>query len=203
MLSKIINGRRYVTADGQGISVTLEFDHLEYNHRAGEIVSNPRIELLIADGWEEWTPPTPEPQPQTEPTLEDRVAAFERLMNVGTQIVALDDEAALQVIALFPAWFEQLGKEVNVGERYYYNEQLWKVLQKHTVQDSWKPDLSPSLYVKVSIEEYPAWVQPVGSTDAYAMGAKVSHNDKHWTSLVDGNVWEPSEAVPALWQLVA
>lgn len=26
---------------------------------------------------------------------------------------------------------------------------------------------------------------------AYAKGAKVSHNGKHWTSDVDANVWEP------------
>ena len=33
--------------------------------------------------------------------------------------------------------------------------------------------------------------EAVGSTDAYAKGAKVSHNGKHWTSDVDANVWEP------------
>ena len=31
----------------------------------------------------------------------------------------------------------------------------------------------------------------MGSTDAYAKGAKVSHNGKHWTSDVGANVWEP------------
>lgn len=41
-------------------------------------------------------------------------------------------------------------------------------------------------------EEYPEWVQPTGSHDAYAKGAKVSHNGKRWTSDADNNVWEPS-----------
>ena len=52
---------------------------------------------------------------------------------------------------------------------------------------------SPSLWVGISdpAEEWPEWSQPVGSTDAYAKGAKVSHNGKHWTSDVDANVWEP------------
>jgi hypothetical protein len=40
--------------------------------------------------------------------------------------------------------------------------------------------------------EFPEWRQPVGATDAYTKGAKVSHKDKHWISDVDGNVWEPS-----------
>lgn len=170
---------------------------------SGQWVSNPSEETIYAEGWQDYVPPTPEPQPQTEPTLDERVAAFERLMDVGTQIVALDDEAALQVIALFPAWADAIGKELHTGERYYYDEQLFKVLQDHTAQADWRPDVAPSLFVKVSIEEWPAWVQPVGSTDAYNIGYKVSHNGKHWQSLVDGNVWEPSEDVPALWQLVA
>ena len=33
--------------------------------------------------------------------------------------------------------------------------------------------------------------QPTGAQDAYAKGAKVSHNGKHWISDVDNNVWEP------------
>lgn len=42
-----------------------------------------------------------------------------------------------------------------------------------------------------STEEYPAWVQPTGAHDAYAQGAKVSHNGKKWTSDIANNVWEP------------
>ena len=30
-----------------------------------------------------------------------------------------------------------------------------------------------------------------GAHDAYEKGYKVSHNEKHWISDVDGNVWEP------------
>ena len=37
----------------------------------------------------------------------------------------------------------------------------------------------------------PAWVQPTGSTDAYPLGAKVTHKSKTWTSTVAANVWEP------------
>ena len=38
-------------------------------------------------------------------------------------------------------------------------------------------------------EEYPEWVQPTGAHDAYAQGAKVSHNGKKWTSDIAANVW--------------
>ena len=40
-------------------------------------------------------------------------------------------------------------------------------------------------------QEWPEWVQPTGSTDAYAKGAKVIHNGSKWTSDVDANTWEP------------
>ena len=40
-------------------------------------------------------------------------------------------------------------------------------------------------------EEYPEWVQPTGAHDAYAQGAKVSHNGKKWTSDIAANTYEP------------
>ena len=52
---------------------------------------------------------------------------------------------------------------------------------------------SPSLWVRIDdpSQEWPEWVQPQGGTDAYPMGAKVSHGGKHWISDYDNNVWEP------------
>ena len=35
------------------------------------------------------------------------------------------------------------------------------------------------------------WVQPSGATDAYPLGAVVTHNGKTWVSKVAANVWEP------------
>lgn len=38
----------------------------------------------------------------------------------------------------------------------------------------------------------PAWVQPTGAHDAYAIGAEVMHKGQHWKSTFNGaNVWEP------------
>ena len=104
---------------------------------------------------------------------------------------SLDDNDAVNAVKLFPTW--AIGVSVTVGERYQYADKLYKCLQAHTTQADWKPEDSPSLWVGISdpAEEWPEWSQPVGSTDAYAKGAKVSHNGKHWTSDVDANVWEP------------
>lgn len=99
------------------------------------------------------------------------------------------DENALKVIELYPVW--AVGIAVAKDSRYQYNGKLYKVVQAHTTQADWTPDITPALWVIVSLEEWPDWVQPTGSHDAYAKGDKVTHNSKKWTSDVDANVWEP------------
>ena len=110
------------------------------------------------------------------------------------------DEEALDNILAYPKW--EVGKAYEKDFRLRYEDTLYKVLQNHTSQADWTPDKAVSLYVKVSIEEFPEWVQPQGSHDAYMKGDKVSHNDRHWISLIDANVYEPSESVPTLWKEV-
>lgn len=110
------------------------------------------------------------------------------------------DEEALDNILAFPKW--TVGKAYTKDERIRYNDVLYKVLQNHTSQADWTPDVAVSLYVRVSIEEWPEWVQPTGAHDAYNKGDKVSHNEKHWESLIDANVYEPTESVPTLWKAV-
>lgn len=100
------------------------------------------------------------------------------------------DEEALDNILAFPKW--EVGKEYVKDERIRYENVLYKVLQGHTSQADWTPDVAVSLYVRVSIEEYPDWIQPTGSHDAYQKGDKVTHKEKHWVSDVDNNTWEPS-----------
>lgn len=99
------------------------------------------------------------------------------------------DEAALENIDLYPAW--AAGIAVAVGDRYRYIGVLYKAVQAHTTQADWTPDATPALWTVVSLDEWPEWIQPTGAHDAYAAGAKVSHNGKHWTSDQDANIWEP------------
>lgn len=108
---------------------------------------------------------------------------------------SLSDSDALNGVELFPVWATDTAYKV--GDRVSYDGTLYKCLTAHTSQATWKPDVSPSLWVRVDDPsiEWPEWIQPVGSTDAYAKGAKVSHNGKHWISDVDGNVWEPGVAM--------
>lgn len=156
---------------------------------AGECISNPTEEQIFADGWQVYVPPPFVPQPQTEPDYEAVVESIKRMFSADTE--ELSDDEALEVAALYPTWASQIGKELPAGRRLWYDGRLWKVVQAHTAQQDWTPDAAASLYTEVSIEEWPEWRQPQGAHDAYNAGDKVSHNDKHWISDADGNIWEP------------
>lgn len=105
--------------------------------------------------------------------------------------VSLPDADALDAVELFPQWKTE--HDYAVGDRVQDDGTLYKCLQAHTSQPSWKPADAPSLWVRVDDPsiEWPEWVQPTGSTDAYPLGAKVSYDGRHWVSDVDGNVWTP------------
>ena len=106
--------------------------------------------------------------------------------------ISLDDSDALTAVELFPNWTGE-SHDYAVGDRVRYSDTLYKCLQAHQSQSTWNPADAPSLWARVDDPtiEWPEWVQPVGSTDAYMAGDKVSHNNKHWISDVDNNVWEP------------
>ena len=101
------------------------------------------------------------------------------------------DENALDSIELFQHWEERIGVETPVGKRVQDDGKLYECIQLHTPQVGWNPALTPALWKEVSLEEWPAWRQPLGAQDAYALGAHVSHNDKHWESEIPANTYEP------------
>lgn len=103
-----------------------------------------------------------------------------------------DDVAYNQPRVLFDPW-SGAGVEYVAGDIRTRGADLYRCLTAHTSQETWTPEDSPSLWVRIAdpAQEWPEWVQPTGSTDAYAQGAKVSHDGKKWTSDVDANTWEP------------
>lgn len=103
--------------------------------------------------------------------------------------ITLDDETALTGVELFPMW--GIDMDYAVDDRVQHEGTLYKCVQAHTSQENWTPDATPALWVIVTVEEWPEWVQPTGAQDAYAKDAKVTHNGERWISDVDSNVWEP------------
>lgn len=114
------------------------------------------------------------------------------------------DEVAATAAFAFEPW--DAAGAYEVGDRVRYADVLYKCLTGHTAQESWAPDVSPSLWAKVLIPDpsvIPEWEQP-GSTNGYSKGDKVTHNGKTWESLADNNVWEPGAVgTESLWKEVA
>ena len=124
-----------------------------------------------------------------------------RLAETSAALSKLDDETALDVTALFPAW--AVGKAYAVDERIRYGEKLYRCVQAHTSQDNWTPDATPALWAEVAKPgTIPVWKQPTGAQDAYSKGDKVKYPDEDgdvYESLIDANVYSP-EAYPAGWK---
>ena len=104
---------------------------------------------------------------------------------------SIDPVTAAEHSDLFAEWAFPVA--YTVGQIRRYKDVLYRCVQDHTSQADWTPDTAASLWSKTSdpAEEWPAWSQPVGAYDSYEKDAKVSHKDKHWTSDVTANVWEP------------
>ena len=127
-------------------------------------------------------------------------------INFNDLLPDLTDEQALEMPLLFPKW--QAGKEYVVGDRVLYLGTLYKVIQAHTSQYGWEPDITPSLFAKNLIVkdddgeqvDIPEWEQP-GSTNPYMKGDKVRFEGKVYQSLIDNNVWSPA-TYPQGWEEV-
>lgn len=109
------------------------------------------------------------------------------------------DDQALQIAELYPAWHVDVN--YRVGQIVRHEGSLYRCAQAHASQSEWTPDASASLWSAISFAENGVenWVQPTGAHDAYNVGDHVMHNDVEWVSLINGNTWEPSDAVPTLW----
>lgn len=113
-------------------------------------------------------------------------------------IQSISDESVMMEVAdVYPAY--KVDRAYKTGDVFRYgvnadNEtQLYQVLQDHTSASQWTPDAATSLYKKVGVtsDGTAVWTQPLGATDAYAIGDVVSHKGQIWKSTADANVWEP------------
>ncbi len=113
--------------------------------------------------------------------------AFVALAENGT----IDEVTATEHLSAFAPWEPNV--DYVLGNLRTYEDKLYKCVQPHTSQSDWTPDVTPALWAKAGdpAEEWPEWSQPIGAQDAYMSGDKVSHNDGHWISNTDNNVWEP------------
>ena len=120
---------------------------------------------------------------------------------------SLGEEQAMEVATVYDGWVADkayaVGQYVTYGKNGVGDPQLYQVLQDHTSQADWTPDVSVSLFAKVLIPDedvIPEWEQP-DSTNAYMTGDKVMYDGKVYMSTIDNNIWAP-DAYPAGWKIV-
>ena len=125
-----------------------------------------------------------------------------RLTRISAALKVLSDDTAIDALDLFPEW--RAGEQYAADDRVRYGEKLYRVVQAHTSQADWTPDIVPALFAPIlpgqDGTEPGEWVQP-DSTNPYKKGDRVIFEGHVYESLIDGNVWSPS-AYPAGWQLV-
>ena len=106
---------------------------------------------------------------------------------------SLADEDALQAVELFPAW--KVNTSYTADQRICFGGKLYRVVQGHTSQSDWTPDVTPALYTEVAEPgTIPVWKKPTGAHDAYRIGEKVRYPDEDgdvWTCTSDYNIYEP------------
>lgn len=135
---------------------------------------------------------------------QEQIVKGEKLKQELQERAILDyasDEDAYTMRYLYPEWLGD-GLTYKANDRLMYNDKFYKVLQDHTSQSDWTPDTATSLYVEIAdpSNEYPEFKQPTGAHDAYVKGDKVTFEGKHYISLIDANVYSPTD-YPAGWQL--
>ena len=103
----------------------------------------------------------------------------------------IDNTTAAEHADLFAPWAYPVSYKVSQIRR--YGGKLYRCVKDHISQEDWTPEAAASLWAVTAdpAEEWPTWSQPIGAHDTYSADAKVSHQDKHWISDTDGNVWEP------------
>lgn len=118
----------------------------------------------------------------------------------------LGEEQAMEICGVYDAWKPDtaytIGEYITYGENSVGDAQLYKVVQAHTSQADWTPDVTASLYTPIGLNEdgYPIWSQPTGAHDAYNAGDIVEYNGVLYKSLIDGNTYSP-EAYPQGWEV--
>lgn len=133
--------------------------------------------------------------------IKEKEASLNKIGKIVANNVT-DDAVALTIQEFYDIW--EVGVTYEVGRYLQYKSILYKVLQPHTSQETWTPDVASSVYAKVLIdptgETIPEWEQP-DSTNAYMTGDKVKFEGVVYESIIDNNIWSPT-AYPAGWKIV-
>ena len=79
------------------------------------------------------------------PISENEVMSM--LITAQINTLSVDDATAVRMAAFYPEWAKDTA--YTVGYKVQYLGKLYKVIQAHTSQETWTPDITASLYTRI------------------------------------------------------
>lgn len=109
----------------------------------------------------------------------------ERIINAIKEIrETLTDEVALKYAVIYPDWDKQIGKELALGTRVEFEDKLYKVITAHTAQETWKPNLTPTLFEPIDVVNDGSINNPI-----IAAAGMTYFKDKYYLDETTGKVY--------------
>ena len=117
--------------------------------RDGMNIFCPSEEMILADGWVEYAPPTIEPQPYA---LSPEEIARDIVLEQYNQRTDIPNQEALDRMVVIYDWSKYIGKVLLQGQLCVYNDKVWRSRQEHTVLEVYPPSMdTASLYEVIEI----------------------------------------------------
>lgn len=117
--------------------------------RDGMNIFCPSEEMILADGWVEYVPPTIEPQPYA---LSPEEIARDIVLEQYNQRTDIPNQEALDRMVVIYDWSKYIGKVLKQGQVCVYNDKVWRARQEHTVLAVYPPSKdTASLYEVIEI----------------------------------------------------
>ena len=77
----------------------------------------------------------------------DESEVLSMLITAQINTLSVDDATAVRMVAFYPEWAKDTA--YTVGYKVQYLGKLYKVVQAHTSQETWEPNISASLYTRI------------------------------------------------------
>ncbi len=104
------------------------------------------------------------------------IEAFKKVREV------VSDDIAKENIGLYPEWVAN--KELENEDRVHYDGNLYKVIQTHTTQETWTPDITPTLFEPIDVINDGTLERPF-----IAASGMTYYKDKYYLDETDGKVY--------------
>lgn len=182
-----INNRK-ITIYGEGINMS------------SQIPSTPEIESLISD-LEDYIQTQKSPEFIALEEAHNQKELAEQAKDAIEIMWNEIRETLENILNNIDSW--EVAKSYEVGKLLAYDGKLYEVRQEHTSQEDWLPNELPALYrdITKSADEPQDFVQPTGEHDSYQIDDLVIWQGKVYKSLINSNVWSPTDH-PQGWEEV-